>query len=126
MSKEMNIILTSINPYIHVNPSLKFYYYEDDNGECQYCTGISDQEAGTKYLMSSNKIDGIIVVGSKQSAKEEYHLKGIDLKTTAEFYSSNLNDKDAYSQFVCRLAQFINGVDTDSYEVYELLSEKER
>lgn len=126
MSKERNIILTSINPYIHANARLRFYYSEDENNESQYCISVSDQEAGTKYVMSTNKIDTIIVVGSKYSCKEDLYLKEVDLKTTADFYSTNIDNADAYSQFAYRIAQFTNAAEIDGYKLYEEYSEQDR
>lgn len=126
MSKEKNIYLTSINPYIHANARFRFYYSEDNNGESQYCAGISDQEAGTKYVMSANKIDAIIVAGSKNSCREELYLKEVDLKTTADFYTTNIDDADAFSQFAYRIAQYTNNTEIDVLKLFEELGEEER
>lgn len=127
MNKEHNIILTSINPYLHINARTNFYYSEDETtGESQYCVGLSDQEAGAKFIMSSNKVDGVIVVGSKFCCPEEYHLKQLDINTTADLYKADIIEATSFTQFAYRLAQFVNGVDIDTLSFVESYTEEEK
>lgn len=64
-----NVLLTTMS--ILISDSKINYYYFEDNGIKRYCDGISALEPGTKYYLSKYPIDEIVVIGTKETRKEE-------------------------------------------------------
>lgn len=96
--------------------SKNFYYGEIDQQKL-YCEGISQLEAGTKYYLSKEKIDEIIVIGSEKVIKPEDDKKpGQVIK---KYEGRNLVEErmtkkveeqpSAYSVYTQGIKCFING-----------------
>lgn len=72
-----NLLLTNMSTLPN-NPKRSEYCGEFTNAqeitEFRYCQGIGQLEAGTKYFLSKVKIDGIIVIGTKATAKRTHIL----------------------------------------------------
>ena len=126
MKNEKNVLITSVNPYLHYPAKIKYYYREESDGESKYCTALSDQEAGAKHLLSSHRINEIVVVGSQTCCPEELQLKRIELKKTNEIYKSRIEEETIFPQFAYRLAQYLNNVDIEMYELLEVFTKEEQ
>ena len=65
----MNILFTVLSTLNF--RSLNYYYKKDGSGNKFYCTGVSQQEPGAKFVLSNNKIDKIVVLATKETYKNE-------------------------------------------------------
>lgn len=70
-NKTKNILLTTLS--IFNKMTVNYYYYRSDD-EVLFCEGISSLEAGSKYLISKYIIDEIIVIGTKETIKDDDEL----------------------------------------------------
>lgn len=60
-----NILLTTLSTKPKTL-SLNYYYTPSENGPC-FCSGISQLEAGSKYILSTIPIHKLVVVGSNET-----------------------------------------------------------
>lgn len=104
-----NVLITTLG-FLKKHDSLEYYSYFDDNGEEQFCTGLSVAEAGTKYVLSTQKIDEILVVGSQDAIgdNEASEEKMLDVNTE---YVSDISSLSEFGVFKYRIKQFIDNKD---------------
>ncbi|MBO4460965.1 MAG: hypothetical protein J5778_09965 [Clostridiales bacterium] len=117
--RESNILLTSLGDL--GNRLSHSYFYFEDKGLTRYCDGISIAEAGAKYIMSSNPIDEIIVLGSPSTFKPGEEGIRIPLKNYSGYSANNIDSLSEYGFFLYRLLQFQTGVDMEGIDVLEQL-----
>ena len=117
MKKESNILLTSLsNQYDRLSHR---YFYFTQNGETQFCDGLSVAEAGAKYLLSNVPIDEIIVLGNGRTYDKGQEMVPLVLKEWSDFNSDDTSALSEYSFFQYRIAQFLDGLDLEAVDVLE-------
>ena len=100
-----------------------YFIKRDDDGEYSAIFGISPAEAGIKYMLSQQKIDEIIVLGSPSGAagREGEITEICDVKV------NKISDLDGMSEygFLCyRIAEFMNQIDLEMLDIEEELSDE--
>lgn len=79
-----NILLTTLSTKPKGLP-LNYYYTQSKDG-LRFCSGISQLEAGSKYILSTVPIEKIVIVGSKETVSPE---KTTDVEKRSEYLSAN-------------------------------------
>ncbi len=92
----MNIILTTLS-LSGGEKGLNFYYIGN-----KICSGIQQQEPGTKYIMSNCKIDKIVISGSSDTVNEKKEIE----KSRLSEWKDKSGDMDVLNIFLSRIASF--------------------
>lgn len=117
-----NILITTLG-YSTRKDALDYFVYTDENGEKLYCTGISIAEAGTKYILSKNQIDEILVVANTTAVNEYDNTEPLPLREAIIEKMSDINKLSEYGFYQYRIQQFLDGLDIDLYEILENVPE---
>lgn len=107
--KTKNVLMTTLST-LHNKTKISYYFYNNQNNEKKFiCTGISSIEAGSKYILSTESIDKIVVVGSKQTIFATDDLKSKELSNISleEKELHNLQNVSAYEFYTKRIAGFL-------------------
>lgn len=119
-----NILLVSLG---NRESQLEYqYYYYEKEGTALYCDGLLLAEAGTKYVLSKVDLDEIVVIGSGATYDEGDERKKIMLETGTDFYSADPSSMSEYSFFRYRIAEYLQNVDVEEYEILSSISDDER
>ena len=115
------ILLTTLG---HTGDALgvAFYHSQDENGQRQYCTGISVAEAGTKYILSRYNIDEIVVVASTTDAESSDIIDEVSLKDGVFKSHARYKDYSEYEFYLYRLQQFMENIDIEAKGLMESIS----
>ena len=115
------ILLTTLG---HTGDALgvAFYHSQDENGQRQYCTGISVAEAGTKYILSKYNIDEIVVVASTTGAGSSDIIDEVSLKDGVFKPHARYKDYSEYEFYLYRLQQFMENIDIEAKGLMESIS----
>ena len=113
-----NILITTLG-YSTQKDALDYFVYTDENGEKLYCTGISMAEAGTKYILSKNRIDEILVVANSTAVNEYDNTEPLPLKEAVIEKMSDISKLSEYGFYQYRIQQFLDGLDIDLFEIME-------
>ena len=89
--KEKNILLTTLGSTGNNRYDYQYFYY-DHNGQLSYCNSLSIAEAGTKYILSRENIDEVIVLGSGATYNAEDALKPLQLRTFADYRAEGIEN----------------------------------
>lgn len=116
--KEKNILLTTLGSTGNNRYDYQYFYY-DHNGQLSYCNSLSIAEAGTKYILSRENIDEVIVLGSGATYNAEDALKPLQLRTFADYRAEGIENLSEYSFFRYRIAQFMEDIDVEGADVIE-------
>ena len=101
--------------------NISYYYVKNSDGTRLYCDGIGTNEAGAKYILSTQKLDKIIIVGSEETKTEQDAAFVNSLQTLGNFQSENtdhllwknVTGNKALLFLVHRLSQFLTGEDEE-------------
>lgn len=115
------ILLTTLG-YTEDTLGIDFYHYQNENGQRQYCTGISVAEAGTKYILSKYIIDEIVVVASTTSVGEHDITEPVSLKDGAFVQHPSLDEYSEYGFYLYRLQQFMENLDIEAQGLLEIIT----
>ena len=118
-----NILITTLGYSTREN-NLDYFVYTDKNDEKLYCTGISVAEAGTKYILSKNRIDEILVVANSTAVNEYDNTEPLPLKEAIIEKMSDLSKLSEYGFYQYRIQQFLDGLDIDLFEIIENSNEE--
>ena len=119
--KEKRILLTTLGSTGNNRLDYKYFYY-DRNGWFNYCNSLSIAEAGTKYILSKENIDEIIVLGSGATYNNEDVLRPLVLRNFADYSAEGIENLSEYSFFRYRIAQFMEGVDVEEADLDDSIS----
>lgn len=122
---DRNILLTSLG---HVDPDRlnHRYYYHENNGNLSFCDSITSPEAGAKLILSSVKIDEIIVLGDVDTYDPSEDLLSHILSHYTDYDDPDINDMSEFSFLRYRLSQFRDGLDFETLDIIQTVSgEKE-
>ena len=112
-----NVLMTTLSTLNNRN-ILNYYYYFDKASEQRLvCNGISSLEAGSKFFLSTEKIDRIVVVGSKETVSgTSVPVNPIDLLRLPLLEAEELSTTSAYEFYIQRIAAFLqNNTTYDDY-----------
>ena len=115
------ILLTTLG-YTGDALGVAFYHSQDENGQRQYCTGISVAEAGTKYILSKYSIDEIVVVASTTDAGNSDIVDEVSLKDGVFKPHARYKDYSEYEFYLYRLQQFMENIDIEAKGLMESIS----
>lgn len=109
--EKRNVLLTTMSTLN--NRTLNYYYFEGDTP--QYCSGISQIEPGAKYILSTQPIDELVVIGSPETydsetvgdKKEDILVVEDILKEQKAMEDFNSQKASAFAFFKYRIAQFL-------------------
>ncbi|MDO4740251.1 MAG: hypothetical protein Q4A66_06250 [Eubacteriales bacterium] len=125
MHNEKNILLVSIENLVPGRPLVYTYSYScEGEGELHYCNSLLRTEAGAKYILSHHKIDEIIVIGSDATYSSEDQLESAALGRASDIYKPDIRSMSEYSLFRYRIAEYLQGIDLEEYDVLNHLSEE--
>ena len=113
MKKIKNILITTLSETKDIF-GVSYYCFKDENGSVKFCTGISNAEAGTKYMLSNYKIDQIYVLGPKDKncTGQSIEIKNAEMPTVIDATSVN------ELEFFCyRMSQFLNHIDIEANDI---------
>lgn len=118
-----NLLITTLGYSTRKN-NLDYFEYRDENGESLFCTGISVAEAGTKYILSQNRIDEILVVANPTAVNEYDNTESLPLKEAIIEKMSDLSKLSEYGFYQYRIQQFLDGLDIELFETIENSNEE--
>lgn len=113
-----NLLITTLG-YSKRKSNLDYFEYIDNNGEKLLCTGISIAEAGTKYILSTNRIDEILVVANNTAVNQFDNTETLPLKEAIIEKMNNPSKLSEYGFYQYRIQQFLDGLDIELYETLE-------
>ena len=121
MKKAKNIFLTTLGA---TKNRLDIHYYscETANGSYVYTTGVSTAEAGIRYILSSQKIDEVIVIGSPSSIRENAS-KEAPLSDVSLYGVSDLDNMSEYDFLFYRIQEYIKQMDIELLDLAEAVSD---
>jgi hypothetical protein len=96
--KEKRILLTTLGSTGNNRFDYKYFYY-DRNGWFNYCNSLSIAEAGTKYILSKENIDEIIVLGSGATYNNEDVLRPLVLRNFADYSAEGIENLSEYFDY---------------------------
>ncbi len=101
-----------------------FYYYATIDGERKYFTGVSTNEPGAKYLLATQPIDRIVMIGSDKTYKPGQNSD----RRMNEVSTSRPSDCEmsALSFLEYRLAQFVRDEELDWERRINVIDPKRR
>lgn len=114
--KERNILITTLGNTFNHNQHHYFSY--KDNDDYKYCEGISLAEAGAKYVLSTVRIDKILVLGPPSAIKDENADADIKLRDLCSFGSELPDVYSEYKFFCYRIMQYLNHVDIEGTDIF--------
>ncbi len=106
MSK--NILMTTLS-FLKNKNALNYYYYENSS-HFIFCDGISSLEAGSKYILSTQAIDGIVVIGSDKTFHATDTLIVDDILQLQPQDSDSIASMSHYEFYKMRIASFLQNV----------------
>lgn len=124
MTKEKNILLTSLGKV-----SDRFtnrYYYYNDNNNTKYCDGVLEAEAGAKYILSKVNIDEIVVLGSGATYVKGEELQHLILRDWKGFAEGNIEDLSEYSFFRYRLSEYLDELNFEWTDLSDSVTEERK
>ena len=113
---ERNVLITSLDSM--ENRSEHRFFYIKDGRKTSYCDAIGVAEAGTKYILSRESIDEIIVLGTGATYKEGDELKHMQLRDFDGYGGEDTEALSEYSFYRYRIAQFLDDLDFEGGDVY--------
>lgn len=119
-----NILLTTLGNTFDYDRHSYFTY--NDNGLVRYCEGISNAEAGAKYILSKVSVDKIIVLGPSSAVQDENIEEEISLRDYCGFSAAMPEMYSEYKFFCYRIMQFINHIDIEGTDLLESISDFDR
>ena len=119
--KEKRILLTTLGSTGNNRFDYQYFYY-DHNGQMSYCNSLSIAEAGTKYILSKEDIDEIIVLGSGATYNTEDALQPQKLRSFSDYSAEGIENLSEYSFFRYRIAQFVKDIDLEGADVIESIA----
>ncbi|MDO4466688.1 MAG: TM1812 family CRISPR-associated protein [Bacillota bacterium] len=122
--KERNILITTLgNTFNH---DQHHYFSYEDNGSYKYCEGISTAEAGAKYVLSTVRIDKILVLGPPSAVGDENANEDIKLRDLCSFGAELPSVYSEYKFFCYRIMQYLNHVDIEGTDIYMNIEPEEK
>jgi hypothetical protein len=113
---ERNVLITSLDSM--ENRSEHRFFYIKEGRKTSYCDAIGVAEAGTKYILSRESIDEIIVLGTGATYKEGDELKHMQLRDFDGYGGEDTEALSEYSFYRYRIAQFLDDLDFEGGDVY--------
>ena len=93
------------------------FFYIKEGRKTSYCDAIGVAEAGTKYILSRENIDEIIVLGTGATYKEGDELKHMKLRDFDGYGGADTSSLSEYSFYRYRIAQFLDDLDFEGGDV---------
>lgn len=87
--------------------SIAYYYSHTDNGRTLYCDALMPVEAACKYLLSHERVDQIIVLGSEAPGGQAMSSDPVTLREGASLCAADPKTLSRYDLLRCRLAEFV-------------------
>ncbi len=100
-----NILMTTLSTLRDKN-SLNYYYY-GNSSRLIFCNGISSLEAGSKYILSTQTIDQIVVIGSKETFNSTDTLIVDDILQLQPQDIDTIVSMSHYEFYKMRIASFL-------------------
>lgn len=119
--KIRNVLLTTMSTLN--NRTLNYYFV--DGGIPQYCSGISQIEPGAKYILSTQPVDELVVIGSPETydsetageKKRDILIVDDILKEQKAMEDFNPQKASAFAFFKYRISQFLAGEDVEEQAI---------
>ena len=74
----------------------RYYYAKTDDGKILYCNALMSTEASCKFILSRDKLDDIIIIGSESVVRPEDKPEPVALGEGRSLFESDLKDLSAY------------------------------
>ncbi len=100
-----NILMTTLS-FLKNKNVLNYYYYENSS-HFIFCDGISSLEAGSKYILSTQAIDGIVVIGSDKTFHATDTLIVDDILQLQPQDIDSIASMSHYEFYKMRIASFL-------------------
>ena len=113
---ERNILITSLDSM--ENRTEHRFFYIKEGRKTLYCDAIGVAEAGTKYILSRESIDEIIVLGTGATYKEGDELRHMQLRDFDGYGGADTDTLSEYSFYRYRIAQFLDDLDFEGGDVF--------
>lgn len=107
--KTKNVLMTTLSTLNNKN-QISYYFYDNPNNEKKFiCTGIGSIEAGSKYILCTETIDKIVVVGSDKTivANDDLNSKELLNISLEEKELHNLTNLSSYEFYTKRITGFL-------------------
>ena len=112
---ERNILITSLDSM--ENRTEHRFFYIKEGRKTLYCDAIGVAEAGTKYILSRESIDEIIVLGTGATYKEGDELRHMQLRDFDGYGGEDTETLSEYSFYRYRIAQFLDDLNFEGGDV---------
>lgn len=103
-----------------------YYYSQEPNGKILYCEALTPAEASCKYLLATNKIKKIVILGSDKASKPNEGTGPKGLCDDKSLLALSPEDLSAYSLLRYRLAEYAGEYPTDHSNDDAMFSDKEK
>lgn len=107
--EKKNVLVTTMSVFNKNGMRVNYYYCLQKGENKLFCEGISSLEAGSKYFLSKYPIDEILVIGTKETVREEDVLEVADITEEEELAKSEEKWSNCFYQ----------GDDISAYEFYK-------
>lgn len=87
----------------------RYYYAKTDDGKILYCNALMSTEASCKFILSRDKLDDIIIIGSESVVRPEDKPEPVALGEGRSLFESDLKDLSAYDLLRFRIAEYMEG-----------------
>ena len=99
------------------NRTEHWFFYIKEGRKTSYCNAMGVAEAGTKYILSKESIDEIIVLGTGATYKEGDELKHMQLRDFDGYGGEDTDTLSEYSFYRYRIAQFLEDLNFEGADV---------
>ena len=113
---ERNILLTSLGS-AEDREALRYFYIKEGK-KTKYCDSLGIAEAGTKYILSRQKIDEIIVLGNGATYNQGDELRHIELRKFVGYEAKETDSLSEYSFFRYRISQYLDDLDLEGSDAF--------
>ena len=120
-----NILITTLGRTKN-KLDMNYYHVERTNGERMFCNGISQAEAGSKYVLATKDIDQIHVIVPSEYVKDEDEVNKVSLISHQFPVHANVDEYSEYGFYCYRMQQYVTGVDIEADDINHSLSESRK
>ncbi len=84
----------------------KYYFMRSENGKALYCEALTPTEAACKYMLASNKLEKIVIIGPEDVVKSEDETEPVALRDGTELFNAAAENLSTYGLLRYRLAEY--------------------
>ena len=103
-----------------------YYYSKGDNGKVQYCDAMLPAEAACKYMLSTYRIDEVVILGTDPADIPPEGIEAVALREGRSFFASDLKKLSRYDLLRYRLAEYAEELRAEYQDNHAQLTAEEQ